>query len=171
MPERTQEEKEKIENAYEQTAPIDQAKIREGGTVQFLKKGSMEAEDAVISVTELQEWKAAVPELDFLLGLEYCAGERAFYLEMLEMFVQEDKQPLLNRYFREKDWEHYQTVVHALKSTALGIGLPGLSEQARQLEYAVKRKDDAYILAFHQEVMEHYEKCSHAIQDQIAHFS
>lgn len=108
---------------------------------------------------ELQEWKTAVPELDVLLGLEYSMGDKAFYLEMLQMYVQQNKQPDLERFLAEEDWENYRITVHALKSTSLNIGLVRLSEEARQLEYAAQRKDYEYIRIFHEETMQFYKAC------------
>lgn len=111
------------------------------------------------SSAELREWKEVLPELDILTGLLYHLEDRAFYLEMLGMFTEQDKRVELNRYYEERDWDRYQVAVHALKSTALSIGLARLSEETRQLEYAAKRKDEDYIRMFHGEVMGRYGEC------------
>lgn len=108
---------------------------------------------------ELQEWKTAFQELDVLLGLEYSMGDKAFYLEMLQMYAEQNKQPDLERFLAEEDWENYRITVHALKSTSLNIGLVRLSEEARQLEYAAQRKDYEYIRIFHGETMQLYKTC------------
>lgn len=123
------------------------------------KKGVVVEADGTLSLKELKEWKTAIPELDILLGLEYSIGDKDFYLEMLRMFAEQSKIPKLNQYYEEENWDQYHNLVHALKSTALSIGLVRLSEEARQLEYAAKRKDYEYIAAFHKEVMEYYEEC------------
>lgn len=122
-----------------------------------------EKKDAV-SLAELKEWKTAAPELDVLLGLEYSIGDKEFYLEMVRMFAGQSKLPKLNQYYEDKDWDKYHNLAHALKSTALSIGLVRLSEEARQLEYAAKRKDYEYIAICHKEVMEYYEECIHKLQ-------
>lgn len=115
------------------------------------------------SVQELQEWKTEIPELDVLLGLEYSMGDKAFYLEMLQMYVEQNKQPELERFMAEEDWDNYRITVHALKSTSLNIGLVRLSEEAGQLERAVQREDYDYIGIFHEEVMRFYEECREKI--------
>lgn len=122
------------------------------------EQGDAESGD-VFSPGELQEWKTAVPELDVLLGLEYSMGDKAFYLEMLQMYVEQNKQPDLERFLAEEDWENYRITAHALKSTSLNIGLVRLSEEARQLEYAAQRKDYEYIRIFHEETMQFYKVC------------
>lgn len=117
-----------------------------------------------ISLAELKEWKEAIPELDVLLGLEYSIGDKEFYLEMVRMFAGQSKLPKLNQYYEDKDWDKYHNLIHALKSTALSIGFVRLSEEARQLEYAAKRKDYEYIAVCHKEVMEDYEECMNKLQ-------
>ncbi len=117
------------------------------------------AVDIPFSAAELREWKEILPELDVLMGLQYHLDDRAFYLEMLGMFVEQDKTSELNQFYEERDWDRYQVTVHALKSAALSIGLARLSEEAKQLEYATKRKDETYIRIFHGETMGHYGEC------------
>ncbi|MDE5820178.1 MAG: response regulator [Lachnospiraceae bacterium] len=142
--------------------------VTESGANQKKKAASDQGGNGSLSLGELQEWKTAVPELDVLLGLEYSIGDKKFYTEMLRMFAEQSKIPMLNEHYGHADWGQYHTLVHALKSTALSIGLVRLSEQARQLEYAAKRSDAAYITAFHSEVMEYYGDCIRQIQQQLA---
>jgi len=123
-----------------------------------------EEEKDAVSLAELKKWKTAVPELDVLLGLEYSIGDKDFYLEMVRMFAGQSKIPKLNQHYEEADWDKYHNLVHALKSTALSIGLVRLSEEARQLEYAAKRKNYEYITINHTEVMGYYEECINKLQ-------
>lgn len=126
------------------------------------------AQQNKVSLGELKEWKAAVPDLDVLLGLEYSIEDRDFYFEMLRMFTEQSKIPELNRYYEEAEWDKYHNLVHALKSNALSIGLVRLSEEARQLEYAAKRKDYGYISGCHKEVMEYYEECIRKLRNSFS---
>ena len=136
------------------------------GSKQLLRsrRENSQEEDGTFTLTELQKWKEAIPELDVLTGLQYNLEEKTFYLEMLQMFTEQDKTAELNQYYEQQDWEGYQIAVHALKSTALSIGLARLSEQTRQLEYAAKRKDENYIRLYHEEVMQFYEECLKSIR-------
>lgn len=149
---------------------LPEEKICRGGEIYADEKETASESKNSLSLGELQEWKAAVPELDVLLGLEYSMGDKAFYLEMLQMYAEQNKQPDLERYFTEADWENYRITVHALKSTSLNIGLVRLSEEARQLEYAARRKDGEYIRAFHGEVMRSYEECREKIAEKVRKF-
>lgn len=123
------------------------------------------AREHKVSLGELKEWKAAVPDLDVLLGLQYSIEDRDFYFEMLRMFTEQSKIPELDRYYEGAEWDKYHNLVHALKSNTLSIGLVRLSEEARQLEYAAKRKDYGYISSCHKEVMEYYEECIHKLRN------
>lgn len=125
------------------------------------------AEDNAFSLEWLREWKAAVPELDVLLGVGYSMDDVAFYLEMLQMYVEQNKQLELERYFKEENWEEYRIAVHALKSVSLNIGLVRLSEEAKQLECAVQRADFDYVKSFHDDVMRFYEECREKIAERI----
>jgi HPt (histidine-containing phosphotransfer) domain-containing protein len=83
--------------------------------------------------------------------------DEAFYLEMLEAYLEEDKQAELNRLFEAQEWENYHILAHALKSTSLSIGASELSAHAKELELAGKNGEYDFILAHHQPVMEEYD--------------
>ncbi|MBR4904547.1 MAG: response regulator [Selenomonadaceae bacterium] len=74
------------------------------------------------------------------MGLEYCAGMKDFYKEVLQKFVElrEDKQKKLQASFAAQDWKNYTIQIHSLKSTALSIGGEKTSEAAKKLETAGK---------------------------------
>lgn len=97
------------------------------------------------------------------MGLDYCAGEEEFYLEMLQMFstqYEEKKAEILSLY-ESSDWKDYAIKVHALKSTSLTIGAEQLSDCAKMLEQAGKKGDVEYIQKNHTVLLGLYEKvCS-----------
>ena len=97
------------------------------------------------------------------LGLEYCCGEKEFYLEMLQTFAEqsEAKKAEIQNLFETGNWGDYAIKVHALKSTSLTIGAEQLSEKARALEQAGRNGNTDYILQNHSELMQIYDKvCS-----------
>jgi signal transduction histidine kinase/CheY-like chemotaxis protein/HPt (histidine-containing phosphotransfer) domain-containing protein len=93
------------------------------------------------------------------MGLDYCCGDRDFYLEMLQMFQSQsaDKKAEINSLYEAANWPDYAVKVHALKSTSLTIGAERLSAFAKLLEYAGKRGDVEYIRRNHQNLMRMYE--------------
>ncbi len=97
------------------------------------------------------------------MGLDYCAGEEDFYLEMLQMFGSqyEEKKAEIVSFYESSNWADYAIKVHALKSTSLTIGAQQLSDCAKMLEQAGKKGDVEYIQNNHGELLDLYEKvCS-----------
>lgn len=96
------------------------------------------------------------PSLNIQVGMGYCMNEEAFFLQVIEMYLQEDKREVLAKEYAEASWKNYQIHMHALKSTSLSIGAEKLSEHAKALEFAAKDADDSYIQEHHDEVMAEY---------------
>jgi CheY-like chemotaxis protein len=76
-------------------------------------------------------------------GLRYAAGDRDFYLELLNGFVaeQETKADAIRDSFERRDLGNYEILVHALKSGARTIGADTLSGMALAQEDAAKNGD------------------------------
>ena len=101
------------------------------------------------------------------LGLEYCCGEKEFYLEMLQTFGEQSevKKNEIQSLFETENWEDYAIKVHALKSTSLTIGAEELSEKARTLEQAGRNGDTDYIREHHSELLQMYDKVCSSIAE------
>lgn len=80
-------------------------------------------------------------------GLQYCGGDKDFYIEMLTEYAQsaDSRMAELNSALAENDISRYQILVHALKSVSKTVGADDVSELARSLEEAAKRSDPDYI--------------------------
>lgn len=80
------------------------------------------------------------PYINQEMGLQYCAGSREFYKEMLELFCNgyEDRAAKLAEALKTGEWKNYTVFIHGLKSTSLNIGGELLSKAARELESAGK---------------------------------
>ena len=94
--------------------------------------------------------------IDTAAGLNYCAGDKGLYFEMLGDFVSALKVKLdtIDSFFREDNRKEYEVAVHALKSNARTIGANDLYEQARCLEEAAERGDTEYIKENHKRISE-----------------
>ncbi len=104
--------------------------------------------------------------LDQQVGLAYCAGNRVMYLEVLKAFVQSEFAPVLTKYFEEKDWNNYQISIHGAKSGAKSIGAMALSELARDMESALKERNDIdYIMLRHPDVLDEIGKVEQLIRE------
>ena len=93
------------------------------------------------------------------LGLDYCAGDESFYLEMLRMFCAQgpEKRAEIAALYESANWTDYAVKVHALKSTSLTIGAEALSAQAKELELAGKRGDADFIRERHAALLRAHE--------------
>lgn len=115
---------------------------------------------------EGQEWQALFFDrleqagINTALGMDYCGGEGDFYREMLRIFRDQsgDKKAEIISFYEEANWADYAVKVHALKSTSLTIGAEKLSAQAKELELAGKRADEAYIRQNHGQLLRLYEE-------------
>lgn len=103
-------------------------------------------------------------------GIEYCGGEREFYVEMLTRFAKDAgrKEMEINDFFRQEDFENYGILVHALKSTAKMVGADSLSEHAKQLEMAAKKQDADYIREHQEGLLAEYHQVVQCIFDVFA---
>ena len=123
--------------------------------------------------TPLERKTDCISRLDFLdteLGIEYCGGDKDFYVEILQAFVDGRRDEELERLFAGEDWKNYQIQVHTLKSTSLSIGAFDLSENAKKMEMAVKAKRISEVQAGHGNLMEQYrELLNKLIQTDIVH--
>lgn len=103
-------------------------------------------------------------------GIQYCGGDRAFYVEMLTKFAEDagKKEMEINHFFQKGDFENYAILVHALKSTAKMIGADSLSEHAKQLEMAAKKQDADYIREHQEGLLAEYHQVVQCIFDVFA---
>lgn len=99
------------------------------------------------------------------MGLDYCAGEEDFYLEMLEMFLSqyEEKKAEIISLYEAAGWADYAVKVHALKSTSLTIGAEKLSEQAKALEQAARKGEEETIRQNHPLLLSLYDEVCEGI--------
>ncbi len=93
-------------------------------------------------------------------GIQYCGGNEADYKEVLQVYLSNGLQKIreIREKYKNEDWKNYTILVHALKSTSIGIGAQKLGEMAKELETAGKEENISYIQAHHREVMHEYEE-------------
>lgn len=76
---------------------------------------------------------------------------------MFHSQMPEKKAEIISLY-EAANWADYAVKVHALKSTALTIGAEQLSEQARELEMAGKKKETEFIRCNHSALLDMYDR-------------
>ncbi|MCR4797779.1 MAG: Hpt domain-containing protein, partial [Lachnospiraceae bacterium] len=100
---------------------------------------------------------SGIPEIDVHAGIKN-SGSKEGYGSVLLVFHQtaEAKAKEIEDLLQAGDIENYTIKVYALKSSARIIGAMELSEQAKALEDAGKRKDMDYISGHNQRLLEMY---------------
>ena len=90
-------------------------------------------------------------DIDGFLGLENCGGDFDNYIEILSIYYKQGCNNLKElvqkpeKLFATEDLKSFNIQVHSLKSTSLTLGMKGLSEMAKALEYASRDGDTRYI--------------------------
>lgn len=110
---------------------------------------------------------SAVPELNVNAALQYCCGSAELLNDLLHDFTENDHFSDLKAAFEEKRWEDYRRHAHSLKSTALMIGLTGLSERARASELALKGGCTEFAELNHDSLIEEYSALLEKIKDYL----
>ena len=103
--------------------------------------------------------------IDVKTGMGYAMDDEEFYLEIIHDFAtgMEKYKGELAEYAARKDTDNYGVKVHALKSSAKTIGALGLSEKAKELEFAAKNKNIDFIEANNEQVLDEYQKLTENI--------
>ena len=96
----------------------------------------------------------------------YCAGDAAFYRNMLADYADSCEKRLseLEAALHSDNIKEYQTLVHALKSISKTVGADDVSELARSLEDAAKRDDATDIRSRHGTLAELFTEKAAAIR-------
>lgn len=130
----------------------DSLQAPEGGKREGGGNADSAREDGTVNTEEKRPSR-----IDRAIGENYCGG-RDSYLEILKIFLEygAEKRRELQKLYDKKDWPGYAIEIHALKSTALGIGAVALSEMAKTLELAAKQENESILTQNHESAMKEY---------------
>ena len=104
--------------------------------------------------------------IDTAHGMEYSMDDKDMYKDMIQMFVDQREQNLsdINGAFEKKDWDNYRIKGHGLKSNSRLVGGMDLGNLAEKCEHAARDKDEATILAEHQNLLALYDETIAALK-------
>lgn len=104
--------------------------------------------------------------IDTAHGMEYSMDDKDMYKDMIQMFIDQREQNLsdINGAFEKKDWDNYRIKVHGLKSNSRLVGGMDLGNLAEKCEHAARDKDEATILAEHQNLLALYDETIAALK-------
>lgn len=127
--------------------------------IRYSKKSSPVIENVSEVVSEPEERL-----IDESVGMNYCSGNREFYMEALEMYEEAfaENELRLKRNFENKDWQDYSIVAHSIKSNSMMIGALKFSELAKSQEFAGRDCQEAQILSQFETFLADYRKVCEA---------
>ncbi len=118
------------------------------------------------SVTSNNNKKDGQCLIDIQTGINYSGGVYEDYIDVIRLYYKSglEKRQQIQELFEAGEWNDYTIMVHALKSTSLGIGAKELSEMAKEQEKAGKENNTEYLLENHGKLMDAYSR----VLDEIA---
>ena len=86
-----------------------------------------------------------------------------------KMMVYVDKQydVVLNKLFKDEDFESYRLMVQMLKSASLYIGAVKIASIAKSMEFACNEGDYDYVRVRHEDLMREYKRIVRAIKERV----
>ncbi|MBR1477598.1 MAG: response regulator [Lachnospiraceae bacterium] len=87
-------------------------------------------------------WLESLPGVDVNEGVKSC-GSISGYMDTLKIFYDsiDKRADEIEQFYNDRDWNNYIIKVHALKSSTHIIGIIEMSNLARELENAAKKKN------------------------------
>jgi HPt (histidine-containing phosphotransfer) domain-containing protein len=116
-----------------------------------------EEEEVTVAQEDLD--KLAMNGVDVKDGLNRRRQSVNGYLELLELFYTDglEKVMTIREYAEAKDYKNYEIEVHALKSAAANLGAGGLSDEAKEHEFAAKDGKNQFVDENYEVILRHYE--------------
>lgn len=132
--------------------------------LKYLPKHAFAAEEAetgneVPDVSAgIDEIKKKYPKLDTEAGFTTCSGDEAFYMELLQDFIQLPIKEELDGYEKAQDFKNYCIRVHGFKNNAYSVGLREMGDLAYRLEQLTKEVSSADVGELQTELLKQYEE-------------
>ena len=73
---------------------------------------------------------------------------------MLREYADSGRKGELEKAYGERNWEHYEEQVHALKGTSRTLGLTEIGNLSEKLQYAAAGKEEAFLMENHKMLMQ-----------------
>lgn len=155
-----------LERVLKKFISPDKIHIKKGSSIKQ-EVGNKKNGSFVIKEAEISELGDETEFIDVKTGINYSGGNFDDYIDVIRLYYTSGvtKKEQIQKLFADKNWSDYTIMVHALKSTSLGIGAKDLSEMAKEQEKAGKNGDVEYIMSHHESLMDYYGKVLDAISN------
>ncbi len=105
--------------------------------------------------------------LDVSVGLFCCERNEALYRKKMMVYVDKQYDVVLNKLFKDEDFESYRLMVQMLKSASLYIGAVKIASIAKSMEFACNEGDYDYVRVRHEDLMREYKRIVRAIKERV----
>lgn len=145
---------------------IDEVPKKEDISVQPLVEDKT-AKKVVVQEPKKQHENLPSDVLDVSVGLYCCERNEALYRKKMMTYVDKQFDVVLNKLFKDEDFESYRLMVQALKSASLFIGAVEIASIAKSMEYACNEGDYDHVRVRHDDLMREYRRIVMAIKEQV----
>ena len=105
--------------------------------------------------------------LDVSVGLFCCERNEALYRKKMMVYVDKQYDVVLNKLFKDEDFESYRLMVQMLKSSSLYIGAVEIASIAKAMEFACNEGDYDYVRVRHDDLMREYRRIVRVIKERV----
>jgi hypothetical protein len=107
--------------------------------------------------------------LNVSVGLYCCERNEALYRKKIMLYVEKQFDEILNKLFKEEDFESYRLMVQTLKSSSLFIGAVNIASIAKLMEFACSEGDYDFVRVRHEDLMSEYKKLVRELKERMSH--
>lgn len=107
--------------------------------------------------------------LDTSVGLYCCERNEALYRKKMMNYADKQFDVILNKMFKEEDFESYRLMVQSLKSASLYIGAVEIASIAKSMEFACNEGDYDFVRIKHEDLMREYKQIVYTLKERLMH--
>ena len=115
----------------------------------------------------LNELYEKLPELNVEAGLATCSGDEAFYLELLQDFVELTIKEELTKFAAQSDYKNYCIRIHGFKNSAYSLGAKELGDLAYNMECISREQLPEEVLILQKKLFEQYDRICKQYKDLV----
>ena len=99
-----------------------------------------------------------LPEINLEMGLTTCSGDKDFYIEIFNDFVNLPIKTELQKYLNDNDFKNYCIRIHGFKNNAYSIGAKSIGDLAYEMEKLTKESLPSEIIDMQNELFRQYDR-------------
>lgn len=82
----------------------------------------------------IEQFQKQFPEIDLEQGLLFCGGDKEFYLELFQDYVELSIKEELTKCLSAADYKNYCILIHGFKNSSYSMGATAIGDFAYEIE-------------------------------------